>query len=186
MDATNSTGSTKNEPGGETVLVVDDEPSLAELYSVFLDTEYDVRTATSGAEALEKADDEVAVILLDRRMPEMTGDEVLAELNERDIDPLVGMITGVDPDGDILDMQFDDYMTKPISKDDLLAFVETLLLRSNYDESGKRYFSLASKKAALEHAENDDSTEYRELVERMDELRSEIDVCLDAVQSEAT
>ena len=165
----------------EIVLVVDDEPQLAEIFSLFLSTEYEVRTATSGAQALEEAEADVDVILLDRRMPEMTGDEVLAELHEREVDAMVGMITGVDPERDIVDMAFDDYLTKPVEKEDLLSFVENLLLRSTYDERGQEYFSLASKKAVLKAADNDDSAEYRELVDQLNELRDEIDGCLDAV-----
>jgi CheY-like chemotaxis protein len=60
-----------------TVLVVDDEPQLAELYSMQLAEEYEVRTATGGPEALDLVDEEVDVALLDRRMPRMSGDELL-------------------------------------------------------------------------------------------------------------
>ena len=60
-----------------TVLVVDDEPSLAELYSMQHAEEYEVRTATGGPEALDLVDEEVDVALLDRRMPRMSGDELL-------------------------------------------------------------------------------------------------------------
>lgn len=60
-----------------TVLAVDDEPDLAELYRVYLDATYDVRIATGGEEALSMMDESVDVVLLDRRMPEMSGHEVL-------------------------------------------------------------------------------------------------------------
>jgi CheY-like chemotaxis protein len=39
--------------------------------------EYEVRTATGGPEALDLVDEEVDVALLDRRMPRMSGDELL-------------------------------------------------------------------------------------------------------------
>ncbi|OYR71882.1 DNA-binding protein, partial [Halorubrum sp. E3] len=45
-----------------TVLAVDDEPDLAELYRVYLDSAYDVRIATGGEEALDAMDDAVDVV----------------------------------------------------------------------------------------------------------------------------
>lgn len=58
------------------VLVVEDEPDLADLYAAWLGDEYRVRTAYGGQEALDEldeADDEVDAILLDRRMPGFPG-----------------------------------------------------------------------------------------------------------------
>ena len=161
------------------VLVVEDEPSLAELFTTFLEEEYSVLTATSGEEALSLANDDLDIVLLDRRMPEMSGDDVLIELNKRDIDAQYGMISGVEPDVDIVDLPFDDYMIKPIGREEILNFIESLMLRTNYSECGQQYFRLASKKAALEIADNTNSTEYQELVDRMDTLRNEIDETLD-------
>ena len=177
-------GEKVTEDGEISVLVVEDEAQLAELFTAFLAPGYDVRTATSGQEALEMADEELDVVLLDRRMPDRSGDEVLAELVDRGVDAMFGMISGVDPDTDIVDMPFDDYLTKPVARDELLAFVETLELRSTFDACSQEFFQLASKRAALERAENDDTDEYHDLLERMKELRTEIDVTLDAVGPE--
>ncbi|MFB6217786.1 MAG: response regulator [Halobacteriaceae archaeon] len=171
--------------GNPRVLVVDDDTDVAELYSVYLSEEYDVRTATGGSEALRKADDTIDVALLDRRMPGMSGDEVLAELRERDIDCRVAMLTAVEPDTDIVAMPFDDYKVKPVDRGDLIGLVEVLLERAAYDERSQEFFSLASKKAALEVAGNDDTEEYDELVERIESVREEIDATLDSVSAEA-
>ena len=62
-----------------TILVVEDEQALIELYVRWLEDEYDVRTAEGGEEALEEFDDSVGVVLLDRLMPGMSGDEMLEE-----------------------------------------------------------------------------------------------------------
>jgi len=102
------------------VLVVEDEPDLADLYAAWLGDEYRVRTAYGGQEALDEldeADDEVDAILLDRRMPGLSGDEVLAAVRERGIDCRVAMVTAVEPDFDILKMGFDDYLVKPVTSD---------------------------------------------------------------------
>lgn len=167
------------------VLVVDDEAGLADLYTTFLATEYEVHTATSGTEALQKFDDTIDVVLLDRRMPDMSGDEVLAELRERDTDVQVAMLTAVEPEGGIVDMRFDDYKVKPVNQSDLIGLVEVLLERSTYDERSQEYFRLASKKAAWEIAGNDDTEEYNQLTERIETVREDIDTSLDKISAEA-
>lgn len=168
-----------------TVLVVDDEESLLDLYVTFLETEYDVRAATSGEEALQKIDDAVDVVLLDRRMPDMTGDEVLTEIRDRSLTTQVAMLTGVDPDVDIVDMPFDDYKTKPVGRSDLIALIETLLKRATFDEHSQELFSLASKKAALELENKDHTEEYKQLTDRLQKVREDVDATLDDVSGKA-
>jgi DNA-binding response OmpR family regulator len=167
------------------VLIADDEAELAELYAHWLADEYDVRVATGGEEALELATEAVEVALLDRRMPMMTGDEVLAALRERGIDCRVAMITAVEPDVDIVDMPFDDYLVKPVTREQLRSVVAVLLSRAEFDTRTQEFFALASKKATLESAQKDDaSEEYERLTARMDQLRTELDETLTEYSSD--
>ena len=170
------------------VLVVEDEPDLADLYAAWLGDEYRVRTAYGGQEALDEldeADDAVDAILLDRRMPGLSGDEVLSAVRERGIDCRVAMVTAVEPDFDILKMGFDDYLVKPVTSDTLRETVEGLLRRGEYDTEMQELFSLTSKKAMLETeksaTELADHEEYQRLTDRIGELRSRADQSLEAV-----
>jgi DNA-binding response OmpR family regulator len=170
------------------VLVVEDEPDLADLYAAWLGDEYRVRTAYGGQEALEQldeADDDVNAILLDRRMPGLSGDEVLSAVRERGIDCRVAMVTAVEPDFDILKMGFDDYLVKPVTSDTLKETVSGLLRRGEYDTEMQELFSLTSKKAMLETeksaTELADNDEYQRLTDRIEELRSRADESLEAV-----
>ncbi len=162
-------------PDGLRVLVVDDEPEVTEAYAVWLGDRYEVLTATGGEEALDLIDESVDVVLLDRRMPELSGDEVLERLAERDVHPRVAMVTAVDPGFDILEMPFDDYLTKPVTSDELVETVDRLASVAEYDERSRRLFSLAQKRAALESGktatELADSREYAELTDRIARLR---------------
>jgi len=161
------------------VMVVDDEQRLADLFATWLRNTWDVKVAYDGDEALEKLDDSVVIMLLDRRMPGLSGDEVLEEVRSRDADVRVVMVTAVDPDFDIIEMGFDDYVVKPVSKDDLVGVVEKMQTRAEYDANIQRYYSLASKKALLESekpaSELQSSEEYERLVEEFEELREEVD-----------
>ena len=173
------------------VLVVEDEPDLADLYAAWLGDEYRVRTAYGGREALDEldeADDEVDAILLDRRMPGLSGDEVLTAVRDRGIDCRVAMVTAVEPDFDILEMGFDDYLVKPVTSDTLRETVEGLLRRGEYDSEVQELFSLTSKKAMLESEKSAsdlaDNEEYQRLTERIEELRDRADESRDAVATD--
>jgi DNA-binding response OmpR family regulator len=162
-----------------TVLVIEDEPDLADLYSEWLKSDHDVRTAYGGEKALEVIDEGVDIVLLDRRMPDLSGDEVLDAIREKQIECRVSMVTAVEPDFDIVEMGFDDYLVKPVSRESLQDAVSGLLLRSEYDEGMQELFSLASKKALLESerssTELKDNKEYQQLTDQIEALRGELD-----------
>ncbi|WP_423997162.1 HalX domain-containing protein [Halorubrum trapanicum] len=172
------------------VLVVEDEPDLADLYAAWLGDEYRVRTAYGGREALDELDeaDEVDAILLDRRMPGLSGDEVLTAVRDRGIDCRVAMVTAVEPDFDILEMGFDDYLVKPVTSETLRETVEGLLRRGEYDTEVQELFSLTSKKAMLESEKSAsdlaDNEEYQRLTDRIEELRERADESRDAVATD--
>ncbi|MFP4529879.1 MAG: response regulator [Halodesulfurarchaeum sp.] len=160
-----------------TVLIVDDEPQLLEVFSLFLEAEYEVRTANGGEEAIEVVDESIDAALLDRRMPDLRGDEVLREFRKQGYTFPVAMVTAVEPEFDIVELPFDEYVTKPIDGDYLRSVVELLLTRGEYDEESREFFRLASKKAALESSDEsgsdlEDREEYAEIVRRMSELES--------------
>lgn len=165
--------------GTETVLVVEDERELADLYAAWLTDEYDVRVAYSGVEALDEMDTDVDVVLLDRLMPEVSGDEVLDEVRSRGHECPIAMVTAVEPDFDILELGFDEYIVKPVRFDDLREVVASLLMRATYDTQLQEYFALVSKRAVLEteksRHELDSEPAYETLNERIDTLEDELD-----------
>ncbi len=165
-----------------TILVVDDEQDIADLYTTWLEMDHDVRTAYGGEEALEKVDTDVDIVFLDRQMPDYSGDEVLEQIREQELDCRVVMVTAVDPDFDIVSMEFDDYLTKPVMREDLNDAVDSMLERDEYNETLQEYFALTSKKATLEAektpSELQESTEYQEMVARVEELESEADTAV--------
>jgi DNA-binding response OmpR family regulator len=171
------------------VLAVDDEPDVTEVYSLWLPDEYTVHRAAGGEEALEVMDETVDVVLLDRLMPGTNGDAVLEHIREEGYDCRVAMVTAVDPDFDVLEMPFDDYVVKPVDPDELRATVDRLLTLAAYDARSEALFRLAARRAALESAKSEETLaandEYRALVERIDELRAELDDVVDDLDGEA-
>jgi DNA-binding response OmpR family regulator len=168
---------TSTEP--PTVLVVDDEPDVADAYAAQLETEYIVQTAYGGQEALDKIDASIDIVLLDRRMPGISGDQVLEKIRERDLSIRVAMVTAVDPDFDIIEMPFDDYVIKPVSRDDLFDTIDRLLSVSEYEETLRRYYSLTAKHATLlsnkPESELAESGDFQELEQEMEKMRDKLD-----------
>ena len=162
-----------------TVLVVDDERDVADAYAAQLENEYIVMTAYGGQEALEKLYTSVDVVLLDRRMPGLSGDEVLDAIRDRGLDVRVAMVTAVDPDFDIIEMPFDDYVIKPVSRDDLLETIERLLTCSTYEAKLREYYSLVAKHATLQsnkpQAELEGNETFETLEARIDDLERDLD-----------
>lgn len=133
-----------------TVLIVEDEQGVADLYTNWLEASYTVRTAYSGEQGLELLDPDVDVVLLDRRMPGLSGDEVLGRIRQQSGEYQVAMVTAVEPDFDIMKLDFDEYLTKPIAREELESMVDDLLTRNSFEHGLQQYLALASKKATLE------------------------------------
>lgn len=182
----------------KTILVVEDESSVTKLYVQFLQPEYTVLTAKTAQEGIDillgeepTADASAAAIdavLLDRRLPDAPGEAVLDCIEDNGFDCRVAMVTGVEPDFDIVDMGFDLYIVKPVTRSELLEAVETLFVRSEYGGLLQEAASLASKRALLESqksaAELDASEEYSTLLDRMSELDDELLDLADSLSSD--
>lgn len=161
------------------VLIVEDERSLADLYATWLGERYEVRTAYDGADALGVLDETIDVVVLDRRMPGLSGDELLEELRERDLDCRVVVVSAVSPDFDVVGMGFDEYLVKPIDAADLRSAVERLLERAGYDETVLELYQLVATRTALESqyavSELEERDEYVELLAEISALQREAD-----------
>lgn len=161
------------------VVVVEDERELADTYAEWLREYHTVSTAYTGEEALSAIDEEVDVVLLDRRLPDIPGRTVLQRIRAEGINARVAMITAVDPDFDIIEMPFDDYVVKPVLKAELHGIVDRLLKLSTYNDRFQESFALASKLRVLEDekttGELAESEDYTRIRARLDELSDGID-----------
>ena len=162
--------------GSPRVLVVEDEVEVARLYAEWLADDYDVETVSDGRAALTAVSDAVDVVLLDRRMPRLGGDETLERIRSRGYNVRVAMVTAVDPDFDVVGLRFDTYLTKPVSQASLRTAVETLVELATYDEAVREAFALAEKRAVLTAAnpktELVDDDRFRQLESSLSEARA--------------
>jgi DNA-binding response OmpR family regulator len=118
----------------QTVLVVEDEASIASFVAAYLkNAGYAVRTTASGQEALRLVDAEKpALVVLDLMLPDIDGVEVCKRIRAKGDLPVL-MLTARDEDVDKiigLEVGADDYMTKPFNPRELVARVKAILRRS--------------------------------------------------------
>jgi len=164
-------------------LVVDDEREVADAYALRLRELYDVETAYGGDAALEAIDEQTFdVVLLDRHMPRTSGDDVLATLEESDFPGRVVMVTAIDPGFDVIDMPFDDYLCKPVDREDLRAAIDQQCEILGHEMMGE-YFGIEAKRrviaAELPESERADHEEYRTIERRAKERRRRAQRLLD-------
>ena len=116
------------------MLIVDDDPALAEVVGRYLEREgFTVETATDGASGLALALDTLPdLVVLDLMLPVMDGLEVCRRLRRSAPIPIV-MLTARTAENDRiagLELGADDYVTKPFSPRELTARVKAVLRRA--------------------------------------------------------
>ncbi len=116
------------------ILVVDDEQTVRDFLQKALENAgYDVITASDGREALDKVSQfDVSLVLLDIVMPGLDGYEVLEHMRQYEDIPVI-MLTGIGGETtkiDTLALGADDYITKPLSVEELLARIQAKLRRA--------------------------------------------------------
>jgi two-component system OmpR family response regulator len=116
------------------ILVVDDEPNIADLLSAALRFEgYDVGVAGTGAEALEMVRSyRPNLVMLDVMLPDLDGNEVSRRLRQQGEQVPIVFLTARDTTEDKVEglAMGDDYVTKPFSIEELMARVGAILRRA--------------------------------------------------------
>jgi len=117
------------------ILIIEDEPGLAESVRYALDSEgFAVTVADTGVNGLEMArSSSPDLVLLDLMLPGLSGLDVCRQIRSSSDVPII-MLTAKDSEADKvtgLELGADDYMTKPFSMRELIARVRAHLRRSS-------------------------------------------------------
>lgn len=160
----------RNSKDGSKILIVDDEQKLTDLFSKWLGEEFETVTANSGREAIKSLDDDIDLILLDRVMEELSGEETLKRIREI-LDCPVIMITAKEPELKLAELSVGDYITKPVKKEELLEKTKEQL---SMDEMERKKKSLIRRKEILEEtfpeSQLEDEEKYLKLKQKINEL----------------
>ena len=117
------------------ILLIEDEKELSDALVNILEKEkYRVDTAYDGSSGLEYAlKDSYDIIILDRNLPYLNGMDILRIVREKGISTPILILSALGMDFNKvegLDAGADDYLSKPFSKDELLARIRVLTRRN--------------------------------------------------------
>jgi two-component system KDP operon response regulator KdpE len=124
-----------------TILIVDDEPSIRKMLSIFLDAEkFRIAEAENGKQAVRmSASIKPDLLLLDLVLPDIDGKDVIVSIREWSQVPIIVLSVRSD-DREVaaaLDSGADDYIIKPFSAEVLLSRIKANLRKSAVKEAGE-------------------------------------------------
>ena len=112
------------------VLIVEDEPALRQTYERHFQAKYELVFASTGAEALAKlVEHRPDIAVLDMRLPDTDGVELLRRMREhRPTLPVIiaTAYMSVQPQLQMLDLAYADYIVKPFRPDELAARIDAV------------------------------------------------------------
>ena len=135
MDAEDSTERKKSE-----VLIVEDDPEIVHFLKGLLAENYSITIVSHGETALEHIASKDAVVL-DYRLPDMSGLEVLRKIKKKKPDlPVIFMTAYGDEDIAVKAFRYGvkDYLRKPFRYDDLVRSLDSCLALARLDKRGPR------------------------------------------------
>ena len=113
------------------ILIVDDDKSINAVFKAMLEEQgFNVNTASSGQEALSLADSSFDLVILDIKLPDITGEEVAKVMKERGMADNIVLMTGYPELGDCIDTMgvgIQEILLKPISPDEVLRVARDAL-----------------------------------------------------------
>jgi DNA-binding NtrC family response regulator len=123
-----------SEEKNRTAIIIDDDKAILRTFSLILQRKgYSTDTAKTGKEALDKISfNHYDVALIDMRLPDIQGTDLVAKLPEKSSSMVKIIITGLlplDSGTQTSDREVDAYLLKPIKPDELISIIEKNLKR---------------------------------------------------------
>ncbi len=138
------------------ILIVDDEPHILELATMYLERDgFHVECVGTGKEALDILDGNPDLVILDLMLPDIDGFEVCRRMRAKSNAPIL-MLTARKEDVDKivgLELGADDYCTKPFNPRELVARVKAILRRYQTGASPANIIEMAKLRLDLSRHE---------------------------------
>lgn len=160
-------------------MIVESERDVAEQYVEWLRSDYDIHVARSGSEAIAQLDGQIDVVIIDLETSDMSCEDILDEIDDRDVDCRVAMVAEADSGFGGTPVGFDEYLIKPLTGDELRDTVERLVGRMSLDDNLQEYASLVRQKAEVEAeqppGERETNDEHDDLEDRIESTEQTVD-----------
>ncbi|OYR74593.1 response regulator [Halorubrum ezzemoulense] len=171
-----------------TVLIIEADSEAVAEYADWLEG-YAVRTAADGERALDALDTDVDVVLLDGELSDPTAEELLGRIRARRPGCQIGLLSGVSVGDDVLRLDMDEYVPRPIDRDELRETVARLVDHGAVEGAVERYLSLVARRRRIETRRDDadlaDDERYRELTGEIAARQRQINTLLAEVGDSA-
>lgn len=158
-----------------TILIAEKDRRMTEMYQNWLADQYKIIRAHNSEQVDETVRDDIDIVLFSRRMPGVDASRVpsVAPTACRTV-----LLVDERPGFDLLDIDCDDVLFKPLVRETALDAIDRQLTRQGESERKRTYHALRAKRDALEHVyERDElstNERYETLCERIDKLEEEI------------
>lgn len=131
------------------VMIVEDERMVASILVDYFSDSYNVQFVQTGEKAVDRYTEETDLLVLDRKLEGMSGDTAASQIRAEHEEALIIAVSGVKPDDSIVELSVDDYLYKPVLKDEVRNRLELLLNRAELGSSARTYLAFRSKQLAL-------------------------------------
>jgi len=131
------------------ILIIEDDPMASSALSDYSSNPFKVRTVSRGEDGIRHYTKDTDLVILDRKLDDMSGDTVATEIKEKDQHALILVVSGIDPEDNILDLPVDCYLKKPVSRTELRSRISDILNRQGLELEQREYLALRSKQSAL-------------------------------------
>lgn len=131
------------------VLIVEDDPIASSVLSDYLSDSFKLRSVSRGEDVIQYYSKDTDIVILDRKLEDTNGGRVAMRIKQKDPQALILVVSGVDPENDILDLPIDDYLKKPGNRAELRDRISDVLARQDFEVDERKYLALRSKKLAL-------------------------------------
>ena len=167
-----------------TVLIIVADRDERETYTGWLD-DHDTRVAPGddvSTDTLDKLDDDVDVVVLDGGLTEPDSAELIGRIRARRVGCQIALLSDVSIAGTIHSLDVDEYVPRPVTREELRATVDRLADRVILLETVETYLTLVERKRNFERRFDADElaeqSHYRELTGELVGRRRQIDSLL--------
>jgi DNA-binding response OmpR family regulator len=174
-----------------TILIVESNQEQAMEYARWLD-DYTVRIAVDGATALNalNGDIDVDVVLLDSDLPDHSSADLIGRIRAHQRDCQIGLFSRVSASTDTLQLDIDEYVPRPINREDLRETVARLINHGAVESAVETYLSLVAQRRRMERRRDGEELaadeRYRELTSEITARRRQIDTLLAQIDDPIT
>lgn len=168
----------------DAVLLAIADPSRRERYAGWLDESFGVRCTAAEDDIDEKLDEEIAVVVVDVAFP--SRGQLLDRISEMSRPCQTILLSAEARDLDRIEQPYDTVLATPTAADPFRTAVTQAFARGEHERLVQEYFTLADQLVELDVETNGASAEYTIVMDRIEEIHTQLDSICEKIDNEFT